>query len=278
VNIISDKVINTVKDKISEIPEFFCSSDLAVFKPRQFVERENRFVLYHFVVPKADVPGFFADNRMINLAKGTILPTNPCQKLRLSPTNKMHTKSNDVKFFCLFIEPEKLQEIAKAEFNKTEILFYNTTSYLSSNILALISKLETEYRNRQSGHKFILECLSTELIVNLVRELKSNMPKTSVNRKYSARSKINTAIDYLWENANTEFSLNNLCKTVNLSPYYFIRLFKDNTGKTPYEYYMDIKIEKALEYLNARKYSITEISFILGCVISNIRDLNLQLI
>lgn len=123
-----------------------------------------------------------------------------------------------------------------------------------------------------------MECLSTELIVNLVRELKSNMPKTSVNRKYSARSEINTAIDYLWENANTEFSLNNLCKTVNLSPYYFIRLFKDNTGKTPYEYYMDIKIEKALEYLNARKYSITEISFILGCVISNIRDLNLQLI
>lgn len=83
-------------------------------------------------------------------------------------------------------------------------------------------------------------------------------------RQYSARSEINTAINYLWENVNTEFSLKNLCKTVNLSPHYFIRLFKDNTGKNPYEYYMDIKIEKALEYLKASKYSITEIGFILG--------------
>lgn len=109
-NIISDKVINTIKDNISEIPEFFCYSDLALFKLRQFVERENRFDLYHFVVPKVEVPGFFVENREINLAKGAILPTNPCQKLRLSPTSKMYTKSNDVKFFCLFIEPKNFRK------------------------------------------------------------------------------------------------------------------------------------------------------------------------
>lgn len=55
---ISDKVINIIKDKTSEIPESICSSDLAIFKPRQFDERENRFDFYHFVIPQMDVPAF----------------------------------------------------------------------------------------------------------------------------------------------------------------------------------------------------------------------------
>lgn len=83
-------------------------------------------------------------------------------------------------------------------------------------------------------------------------------------RKYSARKEINTAIDFLWENSNIEFSLNTLCHIVNLSPYYFVRLFKEHTGKTPYEYYLNIKISKALIYLKSKRYSITEVSFILG--------------
>ncbi len=261
---ISDRVINIIEGNIVEIPECFCSSDLAVFKPRHFVEGDNQFDLYHFVIPKVEVPSFFTDNKEINIAKDTILPTNPWQKLRLPPISEKYNKSNDVKFICLFIKPNKLQEIAKAEFNKTEILFYNNTSYLSNNVLTLISKFETEYTNRQFGCQFILDCLSTELAINLIRELKSNMPDIPRVRKYFERREINTAIDYLWENTNIEFSLNNLCAIVNLSPYYFIRLFKDYTGKTPYEYYMDIKISKALDYLKTKRYSITEICFILG--------------
>ena len=75
---------------------------------------------------------------------------------------------------------------------------------------------------------------------------------------------INMVIDYLWEHVNKEFSLDNLSRIANLSPYYLVRLFKDNTGKTPYAYYMDIKISKAKEYLKAGKHSITEVCFILG--------------
>ncbi|GEM_PF-499083 len=261
---ISDKVIDVIKDDIDEIPEYICSSDLAVFNPRHFVEAENQFDLYHFVIPKVEVPSFFADKKEIKITKGTILPTNPGQKLRVSPINEKYNKSSDVKFTCLFIKPNKLQEISKAEFNKNEISFYNNLSYLSDNILTLISKFEMEHRNRQFGCKFILECLSTEIVINLIRELKSNVRDISGVRKYSARNEINTAIDYLWENTNMEFSLNNLSSIVNLSPYYFIRLFKDFTGKTPYEYYMDIKISKALECMKTKKYSITEIYFILG--------------
>jgi len=264
VNSIGDRVNDSIKGNIPEIPESISCSDLVIFKPRQFVEGENQFDFYHFVMPRVEVPSFFTDSKKINIPPNTILATNPGQRLRVLPINEKYSNSKEIKFISLFIEPNKLRELSKSEFNKSDISFFNNISYLSNNILTLISKLEMELRNKQAGYQFILECLSIEISINLMRELKNNMSCMSELRKYSARSEVNKAIDYLWENIDVEFSLDKLCRIANLSPYYFMRLFKDYTGKTPYEYYMDIKIGRALEYLKTKKHSITEICFILG--------------
>lgn len=263
-NSMGNKVIGIIKGKIPEPPEAVNCSDLTMFKPRFFVEGKNQFNFYHFVMPKVYVPGFFTDNKENNMPKDTILATNPGQKLMVSPINAIYNASDDIKFFCLFIEPNKIRELSKAEYNRSDFSFSNNVTHLSSNLMSLISKLEFEYRNCQKGHKFMLDCLSMEITISLMRELRSNMAFMPELRKYSARRELNTAIDFLWESEDMEFSLDKLCKTVNLSPYYFERLFKDHTGKTPYEYYMDIKICKALEYLKTKSYSITEVCFILG--------------
>lgn len=259
-----DRVIENLNNINHEVPESFSGTDLALLKSRFFVEGDNQFNCYHFAMPRVEIRSFFVENKEINLPKNTIIPTNPGQKLKVSSINTKYNNSNNIKFICMFIEPQKLHELSKAEFNKTDLLFKNNISYLSKDILSLISKFEAECRNKQLGYQFILDCLSIEIVVNMLRELKNNAPGVYELRKYSARKEINLAVDYLWENVNAEFSLNKLCKIANLSPYYFARLFRDNTGKTPYEYYMDIKIRKSIEYFKAGKHSITEICFILG--------------
>lgn len=261
---IGDRVIDSMAGNIPDIAESINCSDLVIFKPRYFVEGENRFDYYHFVMPRVDILGFYADNREINIPANTVLATNPGQSLRVPNINEKYNFSDDVKFVSLFIEPHKLQELSKAEFNKADISFFNNTCCLSNSLLSLLHKFEIEFRNKQFGYQFILECLSMEISIDLMRELRNSVSGMSGLRKYSARREINAAIDYLWENVSMEFSMDKLCGITNLSPYYFVRLFKDHTGKTPYEYYMDIKIIKALEYLKAETHTITEISFILG--------------
>lgn len=262
--LMAEKVIKSLSGVKHEAPEFFGCSDLAVLKSSYFVEGDNQFDCYHFAMPKVEIQSFVTDNKELNLPKNTILATNPGQKLKISPTDVKYHNSNDVKFVSMFIEKQKLQELSKAEFNKTDLLFRNNIGYPSSSILALISKLEVESMNKQFGYQFILESLSIEIAVNMLRELKSNMPGMQELRKYTVKSEINMVIDYLWEHVNKEFSLDKLSRIANLSPYYLVRLFKDNTGKTPYEYYTDIKISKAMQYLKSGKHSITEVSFILG--------------
>ncbi|MFZ5351832.1 MAG: helix-turn-helix domain-containing protein [Bacillota bacterium] len=262
--LLSSKVIKSINDVMPEEPESYYNSDLVVFKPRFFVGGVSQFNYYHFVIPRVEIPSFNVDNKVINLHKNMIFPTNPGQRLFVSPTTLKQNDFKDIKFIAMFFEKQKLQELTKEEFNKTDFSFCNKLYCLSNNLSSLISKFETEFRVKQLGYHFILDCLSTELAINLLRELKCNIHGGDGFRRYTARKDINIAIDYLWENDNSEFSLDKLCRIVNLSPYYFMRLFKDNTGKTPYDYYMDIKINKAKQYLKAGKHSITEICFILG--------------
>lgn len=260
---LAEKVQTTI-GLMQNVPETFGSSDFAIFKPKFFVEGENHFDCYHFVMPRVDVPSFSADGKCIPIPENTMLATNPDQKLEVSPLNDKYNNSNEIKFICVFIESRRLQELAKSELGRSDLLFHNHVSHYSNHLVSLISRYETESISKQFGYRFILDCLSAEITIQLIRELKNNMPDMQGLKKYSTRKDINAAIDYLWENTSMEFSLDTLCRITNLNPYYFIRLFRDHTGKTPYEYYMDIKIHKAMNYLKSKQYSITEICFLLG--------------
>ena len=123
--LMGQKVIKNLNGVKHEAPEFFGGSDLAVLKSSFFVEGDNKFDCYHFAMPKVEVQSFFTDNNEINLPKNTILATNPGQKLKVSSINVKNNNSNDIKFVCMFIEMQKLQELSKAEFNKTDLLFKN---------------------------------------------------------------------------------------------------------------------------------------------------------
>jgi len=50
----------------------------------------------------------------------------------------------------------------------------------------------------------------------------------------------------------------------NFSPYHFIRVFKSETGTTPYDYLLNSKIEKAKKILEEEEKPITEVCFLCG--------------
>lgn len=75
---------------------------------------------------------------------------------------------------------------------------------------------------------------------------------------------INESIKYLEENYQKEYCLEDLAQAASLSSYHFIRVFKSQTGKAPYEFFMNIKMKKAKEMLMDSSKTITEISSLLG--------------
>lgn len=70
----------------------------------------------------------------------------------------------------------------------------------------------------------------------------------------------NRVVDYLNTYYNHDFTLDELAAVANFSPYYFIRIFKEETGKTPFEYLMDIRMRKAKELLKLNHLKVIEIA------------------
>ena len=66
------------------------------------------------------------------------------------------------------------------------------------------------------------------------------------------------AMLYIQENYNKDISLDDVSGIVNISPYYFSKIFKEETGENFIEYVTKVRIEKAKEFLAQPDISIKE--------------------
>ena len=56
-------------------------------------------------------------------------------------------------------------------------------------------------------------------------------------------------IDYFEDHYADKISLDQIAGNMYLSPFYISRIFKAETGNTPIHYLIDIRMEKAMEFL-----------------------------
>lgn len=83
-------------------------------------------------------------------------------------------------------------------------------------------------------------------------------------REEKSNSIIEMSKDYIKNNFNRDISLDEVSRAVNISPYYFSKIFKEGTGKNFIEYLTNIRIEKAKELLSTTEYSMKEICTMCG--------------
>lgn len=169
-------------------------------------------------------------------------------------------------FQCLTIDiKEKYLQIISTElFGYQDICFENISSPVLDNTRLLIELFMDEYKNKQVGYTFIMENLSTCIAINLLRNYKNNRITQSEGKKHFNNHNIQLVIDFLNENYNIEYSMDDIAKIANYSPYHLIRIFKDTTGMTPYEYLMNIKVKKAKSLLKDTNNPILEICYTCG--------------
>jgi len=72
------------------------------------------------------------------------------------------------------------------------------------------------------------------------------------------------AITHIHANFHRRITLNELAESVKISPYHFSRLFKKETGYSPYEYVLKTRIDHAKVLLKKTELSVKEIAFKVG--------------
>jgi AraC family transcriptional regulator len=74
-----------------------------------------------------------------------------------------------------------------------------------------------------------------------------------------SKSRLKQVIEYIRANVDRDLSLEKLAELVQMSTFYFARLFKQSTGYTPHQYIIRCRIDRAEHLLKQENLSIVEI-------------------
>ncbi|MBO4376195.1 MAG: response regulator [Lachnospiraceae bacterium] len=184
------------------------------------------------------------------------------------------------------LEKNLFDSVERGDFNEAtlhaESFLQWMDEYDGNNIMAIRLKVlefalwaeRLAYQNGGMTYKFgsrdtyLPEIMSLNTIGEL-REWFLNKVKTSCQNIGSKRQErstdtIEAAKEYIEKNFSKDISLDDVSRSVNISPYYFSKLFKESTGENFIEYLTNIRIEKAKELLLNSDMSMKELCSICG--------------
>lgn len=257
----ADKIIQQMKSIVPNMPNkifSYSSNNVAVFKPSMMFEGPARFDCYEFLLTLDHIPDTYIEKRQYSVGKNKLVCINPTQA---------HGATKEQPVTCyipLFIDKHTFNDFAYAVAGKTNMEFSNNPCTYDTQLLAAVQNFINESSTKQLAYDFIMQSISAQIVAYLIRNTQNSIRIQRENNKYKEGKPIDRVIEYLWENYDKDFTFEEIAKTINYSPYHFIRIFKGVTGKTPHEYLMDIKIQKATEELKHTENSITEICYICG--------------
>lgn len=121
-----------------------------------------------------------------------------------------------------------------------------------------MEKLVDAYRSSSAPHECIVSCEIERILAQLyVVSSNYNMPSKE-------NSPVNKAISFMKDHFKTKLYIEQIADHCLLSKYHFTRLFKKETGYSPYEYITLLRINESKYLLKNSALLIKEIAFEVG--------------
>jgi AraC family transcriptional regulator len=240
----------------SEFIEVYAAKKVVIFKSRHMVINTQQHHCYEFIVPFAEQVSPLEGKKNFSIKQ--------------SPVDRKGKITNDLIEHNVFyytpicVECEFLEQISKDIFGGKKVPLSKEGCSTSPRLHSIIKMFIHESRNRRPGYELVLQSLSTQLVVQLLREATDNNDCYNEETLEQDRKNIRRAIDFLQAHYRDQFTLEQIARSANYSPYHFIRVFKGETGKTPFEYLLELKIEKAKEMLLSQSTAVSETCFYCG--------------
>ncbi len=125
----------------------------------------------------------------------------------------------------------------------------------------IIPKIINEINLRQSRYEDICGTYLLEMLIGISRQIEILRLYNSHGKK---RENILDSIRSIHDEYNSNKSIDDYAKQCYMSKFRYLHLFKEHTGISPHAYKINIRIDKAKEYLYYTSISIAEIADIVG--------------
>ena len=244
------------KNVMTKVETHFCSN-IAVFKPQVFIGGASMVSDdFHIIIPSVTPPDTYINDKLRSFQMGKIGSKSVIQWVV--------SRSFFKPYYAILIKPELINKIAKEMGHSGDVRFLKLQNEFSRDLLYAVSSFEKEVQHPDSI-PLLLDSLSVQIAALLLREFKTNLKKyPSISPDSNVY--VNLAIEYMQTFYSSNITISDICEAVNLSPFHFIRTFKQKTGISPYKYLLNIRIKKAEELLSSGKHSVAEVAMLCGFI------------
>lgn len=175
---------------------------------------------------------------------------------------------------------DSIMVILHALFNKCELAGFNSQCDFKSNksrsklieLMVVAHRIAAEMDVSQDSYlryeDYIAEMLAIDNYDKFKKWFIERMSyianKILIARESSVSEIIFQANNIIKENYKEDISLDGISRQLGISPQYFSRLYKNETGKNFIEYLTEIRIHKAKKLMKENSYSVKEICYMVG--------------
>jgi AraC-like DNA-binding protein len=122
-------------------------------------------------------------------------------------------------------------------------------------VRGLVGALDEEMHTAGAGRDFAVAALAEALLVRVLRRGGERVVNGPSSRPRDAR--IRRALDYVEAHASEAIEVNDLARAAGMSRFHFSRVFRDETGSSPYAYLVDRRLDRVACRLRAGDTSVT---------------------
>lgn len=208
---------------------------------------------------------YIINNEIYDLYSGDMFICNPGIYHQL-----LFINNNEpcVEFYCGFTDFQfKNMSPNCIDINDKYILHMSCEA--KQEILKLCYNMVVENLSCKAGKYFMLKAYLIQMLLTIIREFEiyDCKPETkgcnfdNFNKNYAVKK----IITYINENYSHKISLDKIAQNMYLSPVYISKIFKEETGESPINYLIKIRLEKAKEILlQSNSNSIKEVATLVG--------------
>lgn len=146
-------------------------------------------------------------------------------------------------------------------------IVYPMDAALKQEVFKICTSMAKEFETCRPGRYFMLKSYLIQLILLLLRDQKDTATEQngcifeSTNKKYVVKQ----IIRYFDQHYQHKISLDQIAQNMYLSTFYISKIFKSETGDTPINYLIQLRMEKALELMKENQsLSIQDIAAAVG--------------
>lgn len=159
---------------------------------------------------------------------------------------------------AMAIHPRLLTGALEETAHRPSIELTEHWDLVDRHISALVQAMMADLEDGSPAGALYGESLADALAVYLLRRYAVRRPRAATHIRGLPPYRLKRVLDFIGDSLDGEINLSQLAGIAGLSPHYFAEMFRQSTGRSPHDYVLSQRMERAKQHLRDPRRSITD--------------------